>query len=193
MARSVRLLFFLVALLAALPARAQTDRASSGPWVVHTSMRRVVALSAAGDSVLWGATAGGVFRYRLATGDVRRYTTAEGLSGRDARAVAMDARRNVVWIGYAGGVVDRLDVGTGQVTTLRDVERAERFPQRDVTRLVLTGDTLYAATRFGVVAFDAARLVVRESYTQFAGLPAGQPVRDVRRATVDGRPVLAVR
>jgi ligand-binding sensor domain-containing protein len=194
MVRSVRLLLAFVSLVAVLPVRAQTNPAAPGPWVVHTSMRRVVDLAAAGDTVLWAATAGGVFRYRIASGDVRRYTTADGLSGRDARAVAVDARRGVVWIGYAGGVVDRLDVASGRITTLRDVERATRFPQRDVNRLVLTatGDTLYAATRFGVVAFDAVWLVVRESYTQFAGLAAGQAARDVLRASVDGRPVLAV-
>ncbi len=183
-----RLALFLLIAAAALPARAQ----SAEPWIVYTAMRRVVALAASGDSVLWAATSGGVFRYRIAGGTVQRYTTAEGLSGRDARAIVVDAKRNTVWIGYAGGVLDRLDVATGQVTAVRDVERATRFPQRDVTRLTVAGDTLYAATTFGVVAFDPARAVVRESYTQFGALAAGQPAHDALRTTVDGQRVLAV-
>lgn len=174
--------------LGAVPglARAQSaDSALTGTWRLHTSLQRTTAVAVAGDSVVWAASTGGVYRVGTEAGSaVRAYTTVDGLASLDARAIAVDTRRRAVWIGYTDGVVDRLDVATGTVRTLRDIARADRFAQRAVTRLVAAGDTVYAATRFGVVAFDAARLVVRETYSRVGTLAAASPVYDVARVTL---------
>ncbi len=161
-----------------------------GTWRLHTTLQRTAAVTAFGDTAAWAATSGGVYRVRIGSGaasdEVRAYTTADGLAGLSARAIAADVRRRAVWIGYADGVVDRLDLVTGDVRTLRDIARADRFPQRAVTRLVSLGDTLYATTRFGVVAFDAAALVVRETYSRFGAQPPSSPAFDVARGPAPG-------
>jgi len=125
-------------------------------WTAHTSTREVVALASSGEEI-WAATTGGVFSYNPATGEPRLFTVAEGLHDVQTRAIAYDDRRDLVWIGYFNGVIDRLDVQTGEVRTFFDIERNDRFPSPEINRLQVRGDTLVVATSFGVVLFDPVR------------------------------------
>ncbi|MEM9666576.1 MAG: two-component regulator propeller domain-containing protein [Bacteroidota bacterium] len=176
-------LLLLGVLLSAAPSQAQT-------WQAHTSMRQVNAL-AASPTAVWAATSGGVFSYTPTDGALSVLTAAEGLHGVAAQSIAYDAAREVVWIGYADGALDRLDPTTGTLRTLRDIERATQFPDRAVNRLRTLGDTLLVATSFGLVVFDPVANEVRDSYTQFGTLAAGLPVWDMRVAPgPDGAPTL---
>lgn len=170
----------LTALLAVSSAFAQPS-----PWMSQASMRDVVQLSAAPDAV-WAATEGGVFRYDPGSGAFERYMLTDGLSDTRAAAVAYDAQREVVWIGYASGVLDRLDPATGAVQSFRDIARADRFSERRVTRIRVAGDSLFVATAFGVVVFDPVRREVRDTYSQLGALPAGTEVYDVAVAPGPG-------
>lgn len=161
-------------------AHAQADR-----WAAYTSMRQVQAVDAS-PSALWVATTGGVFRYAPASGEVERFTTVEGLSAIQASAITYDARRDDVWIGYRDGTLDRLDVEAGTVITYRDIARSTRYPQREVNRIVASGDSVYVATSFGVVVFDPVAGEVRDTYDRFGNLFAGIPVRDVLVASLPG-------
>lgn len=164
----------LLLLAVAVPARAQRNA-----WTSHTAMRSAVAVAASGDSVVWTATGGGLFRYRVASGQTTRVTVADGLAGSDARAVAVDARRGRVWIGYGDGAVDVYNPTSGAVTALTDIVRADRFPTRDVRRIVVSGDSVFVATGFGVVVFDPVRLEVRATYSRFGALGSGLAANDV--------------
>lgn len=175
-----RALLLVLALLMAAPAWAQEDR-----WTAHTSMRGVEALAASGDA-LWVATSGGVFSYTPATGAFQRYTAAEGLHNVQTRAIAYDARREVVWIGYRDGALDRLDPATGAVDTFLDVARNDRFPAREINRLLVRGDSVLAATAFGLVVFDPVRGEVRDTYSQLGALTPATAVRDVAVAPLPG-------
>lgn len=174
----------LCMLLGASVAQAQVR---VGQWTAHTSMREVVALSAS-DVAIWAATTGGVFSYQPESGEIQRFTAAEDLHNVQTRAIAYDARRDAVWIGYRDGVIDRLDVETGDVRTFFDIQRNDRLPSREITRLRMQGDSLLVATSFGLVVFDPERLEVRDTYTQLGSLPPTTAVRDVVVAPLpDGR------
>ena len=151
-------------------------------------MREVTSIGAA-DDVLWVGTTGGVFRYDPSSGEIRRYTIADGLHGIQVRAIAVDSNcvggRTCIWIGYQDGVLDRLDPETGAVNSYRDIERADRFARREINRMVVRGDSLLVATSFGLVVFDAQRTEVRDSYTQFNTLDSGIPVYDVAVGATD--------
>lgn len=177
----------LALLAGVLPARAQTQ---DERWQAHTSLREVVDVAAAGAD-LWAATSGGVFRFTPASGEVRSYTASDGLHDVQTRAVAYDARRDQVWIGYPDGVLDRLSPETGAVRSFLDIARAERFTARGIHRLVAAGDSLLVATAFGLVVFDPVRGEVRDTYSQFGALAPGTPVYDVVFApTPSGAPGL---
>lgn len=135
-------------------------------WQAHTSMRQVNDLALAASSV-WVATGGGLFRYRPQDGSLQRFTAVEGLHQIGVRALAWDARRQMLWMGYGDGVIDQLNPATGKIRAYFDIARAERFPDRQIFRLYMQGDTLLIATAFGVVVFDPVVGVVRDTYTQF--------------------------
>ncbi len=174
--------------LAAAPAPAQDGPATPtlaeiGTWEVFASFYRVQALTA-GDGALWAGTDGGVFRYDPETEDFERYTTGNGLTDADARALAFDEARGVLWIGYDDGTLDRLDAASGAVVGFPDIARADRFTQRGITRLRLDGDSLLVGTDFGLVVFDAAEGAVLDTYEKFGGLPSGLAVYDALLAPV---------
>ncbi len=161
--------------------------AQGDQWTAHTSTREVVALSTS-DEAVWAASSGGVFSFNVASGEIQRYTVAEGLHDVQTRAIAYDARRNLVWIGYFNGVIDRLDVETGDVRTFFDIQRNDRFTSPEINRLRLQGDSLLVATSFGLVIFDPERQEVRDTYSQLGALTPATAVRDVTVAPLpDGR------
>ncbi len=159
-----------------------TDSARA-QWTAHTSSRDVNALAPA-PGAMWAGSTGGIFRYDTSTGEVSRYTAAEGLYDVQARAIAYDARRDVIWSGYADGVIDRLDLASGVVTTFFDIQRSDRFPSKEINRLYLYGDSLMVATAFGLVVFDPARTEVRDTYSQLGTLSSPVAVRDITLAEV---------
>ncbi len=157
-------------------------------WTAHTSARNVVAVDVSDDAV-WAASTGGIFGYYAADGMIERYTVTDGLHDIDTRAIAWDARQGVVWVGYVDGVLDRLDVETGQVRTFYDIYRNMRFPSLQIHRLRTLGDTLLVATSFGLVVFEGDE--VRDSYSTIGSFTPSIAVRDVMAATIpDGRPGL---
>jgi ligand-binding sensor domain-containing protein len=181
--KALRRALALVFLLGIAPgARAQFQG-----WQAYPSLREVRAVDASADA-LWTATAGGVFAYRPASGEVTRYTPIEGLQGVEAAALAYDARRDAVWIGYADGGLDRLDVASGAVTAFLDVARADQYPDRSIRRLRVHGDSLFIATGFGLVVFDPVRGEVRDTYARLGPLTPATPATDALVAPLpDGR------
>ena len=148
-------------------------------------MRSVTTLSVS-DSRIWVGTTGGVFSYSVGSGEIRRYTAAEGLAEVSVDAVAFDDARNVLWVGYRSGILDRIDIESGAVRTFREIERAEQFASRGINNIQVQGDSLYIATAFGVVLFDPVAEEVRDSYTDFGSFTSGIPAYDVQMAPLPG-------
>lgn len=147
-------------------------------WTAHTSMRTASAVSASSDDV-WVGTTGGVFGYRVSTGEISRFTMVEGLSGVQPRTVAADDHRGFVWVGFGSGVLDRVDVQTGRVTSFRDISRANQFSARGINHIFVTENLIYIGTDFGIVVFDPVREEVRDSYTRLGAASPAIAVRDI--------------
>ncbi len=180
-------LLYLATLLIAGGALAQP-----GTWRAYTSLQSIRALDSSPDAI-WAATSGGVFSYQFISGEITKYTPVEGLFGADVKTLTYDERRNVVWIGYGQGVLDRLDVESGSVQSFFDIARADQFIDRTINRLRLFGDSLYVSTAFGVVVFDPVQNEVRDTYSRFGTLDPAIPTRDVLLAPLpDGSPGLWV-
>lgn len=162
----------------AVVACVQGAAAQTGGWTSYTSFTSVRGLVTTSQEV-WAATAGGVFGYRIADGEIERYSAVEGLHSVDTRTLAYDARRDVLWIGYQDGVLDRLDTATGDITTYLDIQRARQFSARGIHRLLVSGDTLYVATDFGLVVFDPVRAEVRDAYTRLGSFSPATAVYDL--------------
>ena len=170
----------------ALPNQLVQAQALTGTWIAHTTARAITDASVS-SSVVWAASRGGVFSYDRVTGEITSYTAAEGLYTVEAQAIAHDPSQNVVWVGYNDGVIDRLDVATGHVRTFFDIQRSERFPDKNINRMRLQGDSLLVATAFGLVVFDTRRDEVRDTYSRLGLLPAATAVHDLVVAPLPNR------
>jgi len=169
------IIIFLLSLWIMGPASAQ--------WMAYTSSRDVRALSPA-PGAIWAASSGGVFRYDTFSGEINAYTAVDGLHEIQANALAYDVRRDIVWIGYGDGTIDRLDVGTGTVRAFYDIRRSDRFPSKEINQLYVRGDSLFVATNFGVVVFDPVRAEIRDTYSKLGWLSSPVAVRDMIFAEV---------
>ena len=172
----------LATVLLASSALAQTTGFQAFP-----AFNEVSAVGTRGD-VVWAGASGGVFSYDPAGGELTRYTPIDGLVGGAIGALYVDAA-GIVWIGYASGVLDRLDPETGTVRSFFDIERASQYASRGIRRIRASGDRLFIATDFGIVVFDAARAEVRETYARLGTLGPATGVSDVLFAPLpDGQP-----
>ncbi|MDA0874712.1 MAG: regulator [Bacteroidetes bacterium] len=147
-------------------------------WTAHTSFGQANDLMVTGTHT-WVATDGGIYSVEHANGAMTRMTVADGLSNVRASALAADATRGVIWVGYDDGLLDRIDASSGTVRTYRDIARADQYPSRGINRIRVLGDSVLVATQFGVVIFDPARNEVRDSFDRFDTLPVGMEVNDV--------------
>ncbi len=152
-------------------------------WTAHTSAREVTDLSS-GQGFVWVASTGGVFSYDPESGEIDRYTAAEGLYDVNVQAIVWDSERQLLWVGYADGVFDRLDPSSREVDTFFDIYRSERFPSKVINEMQILGDSLLIATGFGVVVFDPVRNEVRDTYSRFGSLPAAVAVNDLVAAEI---------
>lgn len=147
-------------------------------WTAHTSFGQANDLMVTATHT-WVATDGGIYSVEHASGAVSRMTVADGLSNVRASALAADAARDVIWVGYDDGLLDRVDAASGVVRTYRDIARADQYPSRGINRIRVRGDSILVATQFGVVIFDPVRNEVRDSFDRFDTLPVGMEVNDV--------------
>lgn len=187
---SWRPVLLLFCLLAGSPAQAQVRQ-----WRSHVSLREVTSLSAS-DTHVWVGTTGGIYRYGIDSGEIERFTSMEGLHGTTVRAVTFDpscGEAGCVWIGYNDGLLDRLDVETRDIQAYRDVQRAGRYPSREIHRIAVHGDSLLLGTAFGLVVFDKVGDEVRDTYDQLGEILPATAVYDAIILTEpDGRRMLWV-
>lgn len=177
-----------VALLAALPAALPAQAQSVTGARAFPAYNEVAALTSSGTTV-WAGTNAGVFSFTPASGEIARYTSVDGLRGGVLQTLDFDRRRNVLWVGYADGGLDRLDAASGAITRIEDISRASQYASRGIRRIRVVGDSLYLATDFGVVVFDPVALRVRNTYARLGPLNVATPVNDVIEAPLpDGRP-----
>ncbi|GAB5520006.1 MAG: two-component regulator propeller domain-containing protein [Rhodothermales bacterium] len=161
--------------------------AQTATWQAHPSLRQATGIASSATD-LWVATTGGVYRYAPSSGEVKRFSPAEGLNAPDTSTVAYDAVRDAAWVGFRNGVLNRIDAQTDVVTSFLDISRAEQFAQRGINKIVVRGDSLLIATGFGIVVFDAVRGEVRDAYTRFANYTRGIAAFDALVAPLpDGR------
>ncbi|OZC02270.1 hypothetical protein BSZ36_04290 [Rubricoccus marinus] len=146
-------------------------------WQAYPAYRDVRAVAASGDAI-WAATPAGIFAVSTADGAFERYTTVDGITGGQVRALAVDENGRV-WAGYADGTLDRIDPASGEVRTFFDIQRADQYTSRGVNRIRPRGQTLLIGTDFGLVIWDLARDEVRQTASRLGSLDAATPVNDV--------------
>ncbi|RJP76015.1 MAG: hypothetical protein C4524_10825 [Candidatus Zixiibacteriota bacterium] len=153
----------LALLVLSLPALAAGQNAE---WVAYPSVHTVRNLVRV-DQDLWGATNGGLFRFDLSTETFQTFTTSDGLSSNDIRALVLDGRGNLI-LGMGNAYVDVFHLATGQVTRIPDFKQNSQIFQ--VFALYQHQGEVFVATDVGVsrLAYypDLGKYLVQGTYSK---------------------------
>jgi ligand-binding sensor domain-containing protein len=142
-----------------------------GQWKNFTTMQSVRALAVMSGRVA-AATGGGMFLYDTTSGLFSQWTNSENLSSNDLTSLMVD-NSNRIWVGSSGGTIDVYDEAFGSWRSIRDIANSNQA-QKAIREFVQKGDTVYAASDFGVSVFIPSRWEFGDTYASF-GFPI-QPV-----------------
>ena len=132
-------------------------------WKNYSSMYDVSSIAIVNGNV-WAATSGGVFSYSPGSRTFSQFTTTEGLSYIQATSIASDSGN--ILVGEGNGSIDELNPSGVRLRSQKDIGRSS-FLSKQVTGLILIGDTLFACTPAGVVLISKSSFIVLDSYLHF--------------------------
>lgn len=144
--------------------------AGIGEWKNYTATNNVRAVVQEGNR-LWVGTSGGVFRYDISDSSYRQFNNTSGLTTNDITAMAVD-KHGAIWIGQANGSLDVYNPSTDSWRSISDIANSIRINKR-ITSIVMSGDSVYIGSGFGVSLFLISKFEFKETYFNFAS--ASQP------------------
>lgn len=148
-------------------------------WLNYTDMKSVKQVYSAND-FFWAASSGGGFRYYFNSNSFQRLNKADGLNGIELNSVTID-KYNKVWFGSSTGIIDVYDPETGAVNSLLDISNSDKIA-KSINFLLADGDTIYAATDFGISLINARTLVFIDTYFKFGSFSSNIKVKSVSKS-----------
>ena len=136
----------------------------AGSWRIYTSMRNINDFVISNNSI-WGASTGGAFQYNPNDGTYKKFTKIEGMTGINVTAIVKDNSGNV-WFGSSNGALDVLNAGSNQIGSIPDILNSDRA-NKQINSLQSSGDTIIAATDFGITLIDPKNKVLYDTFFKF--------------------------
>jgi ligand-binding sensor domain-containing protein len=130
-------------------------------WKIHTN-KQLVRDAIVVNGVIWAATDGGIFAYNIKDSTFQTYTKAEGLAGSFFTAIAKD-NRGRIWVGGEGGIVDVINPLDNSVHSIYDIYLSN-YINKSVNSLIISGDTVFVGTDFGMTVIQASTYNNLDSY-----------------------------
>jgi ligand-binding sensor domain-containing protein len=115
------------------------------------------------DSQLIALTDNAVFVLDELSGDTRKISSVNGLSGEYTSALYYDENHNRIVIGYENGLVEIIDED-GSITTKPDVLNFSILGSKRINHIAADANNLFLSTPFGIVVFDIATLEFKDTY-----------------------------
>ncbi len=150
-------------------------------WRNYTDMKDVKSVSSSANS-FWAASIGGGFNFNFIQNSFLRLNKADGLTGIELTSVTID-KYGKVWFGSNAGVVDVYIPETGNVKSLLDIANSDKTSKR-INYLYAEGDTIYAATDFGISLINASSLVFIDTYFKFGTLLSNIKVNSITKTNL---------
>jgi ligand-binding sensor domain-containing protein len=136
----------------------------AGNWKIYTSMRNINGFVFSNNAI-WGASTGGAFQFNPNDGTYKKFTKVEGMTGINITATTLDKSGNV-WFGSSNGALDVLSVGSNQIGSIPDILNSDRSTKQ-INSLQSSGDTIIAATDFGITLIDPINKVLYDTFFKF--------------------------
>jgi sugar lactone lactonase YvrE len=145
-------------------------------WEATTSYNTINDMVQDRDGRFWIITEGGLFSWRPG-GNAERFTPLDGMYQLRPSAIAYDEAGHQIWLGYNDGTLQRLNIDRFSWTSYNDIRRNSNFNSRGVNQLSVLDGFLYVATQFGIVEFEMASGLVRDSFVNLGSFNRGTPVQ----------------
>ena len=142
-----------------------------GDWKNYTSLRNVVTIDVDAENNSWGATSGGIFQFNPQDSTFKVYTKSEGLNSNSITSLAID-NDGKIWTGNVSGVINVIDPINNTVRSIFDIQKSN-FSLKGINHLSVSGDTVFAATDFGIAVLNAKTLSIIEDYSKFGSFLSG--------------------
>ncbi len=148
----MRLSLLIVVVLFIIPCIGAVAEAGIGDWHNYTYSDNGQAIASNGR-VIYCGTIGGLIRYDILSGELRKYLNSEGLGDVVIRAVEFDAAGDL-FIGGSNGTLTRMD-SSGNIVIYQFRYTGEiKYNLNDIAP---SGDTLWVATDIGIGRFLSNR------------------------------------
>jgi len=171
---------FIAVILLTLTCISGTFAQISG-WKNYTDMK-VVRAAAVTQSGVWGATTGGAFFYNFEDGSYRKFHKVDGLSGSAHTSIAVD-NSGRIWFGSVNGRIDVLDPADYSIKAILDISNSLIQP-RGVNEIVVSGDSVFVATDFGLSVIDPNNFLFIDTYSRFGSLNSNLKVTGVVKSSL---------
>ncbi len=169
--RQIRMLWLVVSLIPAMSHGGVWD------WKTYTAMTQFNQLAVT-DSLIWGATQGGITAFHPDKEEFTTWTNTEGLANNHVTAIAADDS-GFLWIGFSDGLMQRFNPKKGTFTLFSD------FAGYSISCFKPIHDTLFVGLEIGVSMYLIPRREVKETYRRLGTqLQTEIPVTDI---VVSGR------
>ncbi len=167
-----KMLVFLFSILLASGISAQ----QYSDWKNYSDLKNVNAFALA-DNKIWAATSGGVFSYNLSLQDYLILSKTDGLNGESITAVESDSYGKI-WFGSADGKINVYDPSTKNIKTVLDIFNSDKSNKR-INELSVKGDTIFAATDFGISLINSENFFFYDTYFKFGTLTSNIKVNSI--------------
>ncbi len=169
-----------------LCASATAQEIPLGTWRTHFSYDRVLLLEET-PGYIFSSSDVGLFSVHKQSGEVRKYSTLDGLQGVDISALAYDDAGASLYIGYRSG---NLDIISGEgITSLDLVSNSQIIGSKAINSIQFSGNRAFIATDYGILDFDTDNYEVRNTYRELGENAAQLGVVDI---AVAGDSLIAV-
>ena len=171
MKKKVLFLFFIILPIASILSQQATN------WRNYTDMKNIIDVKSTNNG-FWGASGGGAFFYNTLSDSFNILSKADGLNGGSLTSITIDKNGNV-WFGSSNGIIDIYNPNTKNISTILDIYNNSERTQKSINFLKSIGDTIYAATDFGISLINPNDLTFYDTYFKYGNLSAYIPVNSI--------------
>lgn len=161
---AVRLLVGGAVALLPLVSFAQYDL-KVGEWKAYASFNSGVC-GAGPDDKIFVSTTGGLLSYVPATGETQTYSRLDGLSEVSPVAAYYHPTSGNMFFGYNSGAIDVM-AADGTISAITDILRNDFYTSKGINAIAGNSELLFFATDFGMVIYDAQKLLPQFTVAQF--------------------------
>ncbi len=167
----VKVLFFLLTLSSMIIGQ------EFGVWRNYADMKNTTDVKISSEG-FWMSSSGGAGYYLNELSNYKTFLTkSEGLNSQNLTTMSI-AEDGKIWFGMQNGVIDIYDSEDGSIKEILDIYQSN-YTSKMITYLLISGDTCFVATEFGLSLINTKIFTFIETVTKFGDFSSTQKVNSV--------------